>query len=133
MRFCQPHWNKLRAEIERVGLGKFVSADGHEAIAKTVASIERADLGDPPRQSEFDPLLNAHWAIVSNVMGVVGFAIMVQNDDGSDRCPLCFITADHLANCTMPDCKIRDYDHWIGRVAEDQVAHAKELGLMGDA
>ena len=133
MRFCQAHWDKLRAEIKRVGLGKFISADGREAIAKTVASIERASLGDPASPSGFEPLMGAHWAIVSNVMDAVGFAIMVQNDDGTERCPLCFITSDHLAKCKVPECPIKDYDHWIGRAAEDQVAHAKELGLLGDA
>ncbi len=133
MKFCQPHWDALRAEIDRVGLGGFVAKDGREAMQKTVRSLEQAKEGAAAGAAQFEPLMGAHWAIVGNAMDFVGLALMVQNEDGSDRCPICYLTADHKANCKQPECKIETFDHWIGHAVTDQVARAKELGLLGEA
>ncbi len=133
MKFCQPHWDTLRAALDQAGLGGFVAKDGQEALKKTVRSLENAAEGAEDGAAQFEPLMGAHWAIVNNAMDFVGFALMVQNEDGSDRCPLCFITADHKAKCTDPGCQIESYDHWIGHAVADQVANAKRLGLLGEA
>lgn len=133
MKFCTTHWDALTAELARVGLGKFIAEDGAEAIQKTAASIENTQQGVSDSAAQFEPLMAAHWAIVNNAMRLTGLALMLQNEDGTDRCPLCFITVDHKANCHMPGCTIENYDEWIVRAVEDQVVIAKELGLLGEA
>lgn len=84
---------------------------------------------DGSNVDNFDPLMSAHWAIIGNVMkSPVGMSVMFQNEDGSDRCPLCFITSEHLAHCTNPECEIVNYDEWIDRAADGALEAWKELG-----
>jgi hypothetical protein len=132
MKFCQSHWDALRSEIARVGLDKFVAKDGNEAIEKLKGSLVQAESldVDKPSPSFFEPLMSAHWAIVNNVISCVGLRLMVPNEDGTGKCPLCFIAADHLEHCRMPDCKIKNYDEWIIRAVADELEHAKSLGLV---
>ena len=128
VKFCQAHWDKLREAIRARGLYELVAADGTEAVRRTMS-----ELGSVRSKSNFDPLMAAHWAIVNNVMaGPAGLAIMMQNEDGSDRCPLCFIRDDHLARCAVPGCEVKDFDWMIERASDDSLSYAKELGLVGD-
>ncbi len=133
MKFCESHWVALRAEVERVGLSKFVARDSREAIEKTVSSLKNAERGLEDGMASFEPLLNAHWAIVNNVMRFVGLELMLNNQDGTERCPLCFATSDHKAKCTKVDCKIENFDNWIVRAVSDQLDLAKQLGLVGES
>ena len=132
MKFCQSHWDMLRAEIARVGLDGLVPKDGQEAMAKMVKSLEHSNDNPtgPGQVSTFDPLMGAHWAIVGNVMPYVGLALMAPKEDGTDRCPLCFITEDHHQRCTVPHCKVTNWDDWIVRAVDDQLQKAKALGLV---
>lgn len=124
MKFCGRHWEALREAIRGRGLYDMVAKSGEDVVARMTK-----ELGDgETTKTSFDPLMGAHNAIVSNVMNVVGLAVMVQNDDGSDRCPLCFIQSEHDANCKQVGCE--PYDKWIDRAADDMRAKAVDLGLM---
>jgi hypothetical protein len=125
VKFCQPHWEKLRQAIKDRGLWSFVATSGENAAAKLVASTNQGT-----RASNFDPLMSAHNAIVANVMDntPVGMALFSPNEDGSERCPICFVQADHDANCTLTGCV--PFETWIDRAADDARDDAKGLGLM---
>lgn len=113
---CIDHWAKLRAALAERKLDKLIAADGMQAAADLVA-------GRP------DPLMAAHNAILSNAVDKVGLAIMMQNDDGSERCPICYLKALSLASpqctCGDPACtpeSIADgFERWIEIAADEQL------------
>lgn len=85
MKFCQPHWDRLLEAIESRGLGHLIAANGREALARTVAEVEgKNDLSD------YDPLMSAHWAIVSEAQNWLAYS---GGDPLSlffgDVCPVC--------------------------------------------
>ena len=95
MRMCQAHWDKLKAEIGARGLDRFIAKDGAEA-AERLAS------------GGFDPLMNAHNAILSNCLNSRGLAAMTPNEDGSEKCQLCFCAS----TCTK--CQpCQHFEQWI--------------------
>ena len=106
MQFCQPHWDELRAAVDERGLATLVSADGEHAMARMKSEIEGSESA-----ASFDPLIYAHNAVFTNALRMFGISAM-------DGCPLCDPPA--------PD--------WvIARAADDALACAKELGLVGES
>jgi hypothetical protein len=137
MKFCQSHWEKLKKKIDDLGLSGLIAKGGEEAVNRQFDQLKKAQQGakdddEAVTKSNFDPLMGAHWAIVSNAMNLVGLNLMAPNDDGSERCPLCYIQQEHDAHCTVPDCKT-SYDEWIDYAGNDMLAEAKRLGLVGGA
>jgi len=126
MKFCETHWTELRTAIADRGLDKLVARDGAQ-IAKRMSS----ELENGTSPTNFDPLMEAHNAIVSNAMGSAGLAIMSPNGDGSERCPLCFLVA--VCQCPDKGTPACAYAKWIGYAANDSLARAKELGLVGSS
>lgn len=76
MKFCQAHWDLLRTKIDEAGLSAFI-ADGGEAVAKRMVD------------GGFEPLLGAHNAIMSNALDQFGLALMMPDEEGKDRRPVC--------------------------------------------
>lgn len=108
MQICQDHWTKLRAAIDARGIGHLVK-DAAGAVQEMHANLAGREVEHP------DPLLAAHNMILSNAVRVAGFAILFNNEDGSERCPLCFL----IANCACglgPKCHMHE---WIDRAADD--------------
>lgn len=132
MKLCQSHWDKLKAKISELGLEPLVAKSGEEAAAKALEDLKRAQSGDDSGMTKetFDPLMGANYAIWSNALHSVGLVLMEQNEDGSDRCPLCFMQTTHDKHCTEPECK-QNYDDWITYAVRDMHERAKELGLIG--
>lgn len=116
MKMCDEHWAALRAAIVDRGLGAFVAKSGEAVVDRLVAD-------------GFEPLMGAHNAIVSNGLNAAGLELMRPNDDGSERCPLCFL----IAACPCARGAACPYRTWITRAADDQLAEAKRLGLVGGA
>lgn len=114
MRICQPHWDKLRDALKLRGLDDMVAKDGAQAAH---------DLAD----GRPDPLMSAHNAIVSNALGVVGLAVMEPNDDGTERCPLCYLQQLSLRGCECGDpactfeARVARFEGWIDRAADDEL------------
>lgn len=117
MRMCQEHWDKLKEALRERGLMGLVPQGG-EAAAKLLSE------GRP------DPLMAAHNAIVGNAMDAFGIAIMMPNEDGSERCPLCYCKRQCFdnpcpGNCGRPDCSPESnaakFETWIERAADDQL------------
>jgi hypothetical protein len=126
MRMCQPHWEKLKQKIEERGISRLVSKSGEVVAGKIAKEIESG----AGTKETFDPLMSAHNAIVSNAMDTAGLEIMMPNEDGSDRCPICFL--QQSCKCGAPDCKER-YEQWVEFAARDAFERAKSLGLVNEA
>jgi hypothetical protein len=119
VKFCQPHWDTLRAAIKDRGLSALIAESGQQAVSNMAS-----ELSDGPTIDNFDPLMSAMWAIIGNLS---------TNNPGvlfMDGCPLCYANRDHARGCTDPACTDRAayYDRWIGRAADDQVAAWKARG-----
>lgn len=128
MQFCDKHWETLKTEIKERGLWGLVPTSGEQAIARMKSELDQGEL----TASNFDPLMYAHNAIVNNVMDLIGLQVLLPNEDGSDRCPLCYIQQRHDAECTLIDCG-HTFDPWPGFAANDARDHAVRLGLMAKA
>ena len=125
MKFCQTHWDKLKEAIREAGIYGFAASSSDQIAAKMVKEIDAG-----ASKSTFDPLMNGYLAILSNALDAAGLQVMGPNEDGSDRCPLCFMNEAHRALCKDgPGCTF-SYDPWIGFAARDQREKAVELGLM---
>ena len=114
MKFCMPHWDALKAAVAAAGLSGFVSQGGEAAVKSMI-------------DGKFDPLLSAHNSIITNVLGVAGLQVMQNNEDGSERCPMCFVKT--LCNCGRAECAAK-FEGWIQRAVDDELAYAKEKGFM---
>jgi hypothetical protein len=76
----------------------------------------------------FEPLLGAHNALVVNLLSTAGLEAMAPNDDGSDRCPLCFV----IDRCQCGEGEACPFRSWIVRAADDQLTEARRLGLVSN-
>jgi hypothetical protein len=118
MRFCKPHWEKLRTAIDDRGLSHLV-AQGGEQAARNMAS----ELREGPAIQTFDPLMAAHNAIWSNAMRLMGLELMYPAPDGAERCPICFVNEEapkHGESSTFAD-------GWIDLAADGAKRQADEL------
>ena len=119
MKMCQPHWDKLRDEIKRSGLSALVAESGQQAVSNMDSELNSGRTVD-----NFDPLMNAHWAIINNLADIDPRILF------ADDCPLCFANREHAERCVVADCAggLTYFDQWIRRAASDQVAAWKSLG-----
>lgn len=125
MKFCMPHWEELRAAIKARGLDSLVSKGGEQAIAKLTSELDKGEA----TKDTFDPLMGAHNAILTRALDMVGLELMSPNEDGSERCPLCFLISK--CECTLGEgCHFK---HWIPSVADFMLEEAKRYGLVGAA
>lgn len=108
MKMCQPHWDAIRKEVERSGLSHLVAKDGRQAMDNMVAEIEG-------RESDFDPLMAANWAIFSAYLQDVGLGAMV-----GEVCPLCKVE-EHRAGLA---------ENWIKGSVDDQYKYAELHNLL---
>ena len=123
MRMCEDHWAQLRAEVNKIGLGSLISEGGEEATKKMVAGLTEG-----PSIDNFDPLLQAHNAIMSNVMHLCSanggqasvMELMSVRPDGGEWCPLCYINQQHYEACEDPHCDFT-FDNWIGHAVAEQL------------
>ncbi len=114
MKFCQVHFDRLKAEISDRGLWKFVAQNAEEANRRM-------------RAGEFEPLIGAVALMVRNAIDEGGEEVTHDNDDGSSRCPICFLNAS--CSCGLPDCS-SSCDHWFGCAADMAFEEAKRLNLL---
>jgi hypothetical protein len=127
VRFCQPHWDAIRAALDERGMTDLIASSGARAVVNTARDYEAGHT----TLATFDPLMGAHWAIVNRVMEVVGLSILSPNEDGTDRCPICYAREHHASTeCPgPPDCLVDDewFEAWIPSVADHMVAEWERL------
>lgn len=136
MKFCQEHWQQLRQKIDDRGLAHLVPKNGAVATQQMQSQLrERA-----VTKENFDPLMGAHWAIASNAMqvlqraGVDPLYLMMEPAPGRTDCPLCELNRIHKEGCREEKCtldKERGYDFFLDLAADEQLARAREIGLVG--
>lgn len=127
MKFCTDHWQKLRDEVARQGMESLVPTSGAEAMAKLASDLEAG-----ASRVSFDPLMGAHNAIVANAMRYVGLELLLPNEDGTDRCPFCFLQVKHVEACKEPACEWTYEKSWIPGSVNEQREHAIRLGLIAE-
>lgn len=125
MKVCMPHWNALRDAVELRGLGYLIAANGRDAHARAVAELQgKGDVSD------FDPLMSAHWMIVSRATQVLGLGILSPNPDDpvGNYCPVC-----ELLKVTPPPPEGHRYPtneaYFIDGPADAVLAMAIDAGL----
>lgn len=122
MKLCMPHWNELRDKIIAHGMQSLVAKTGRDAHARVVDGLENG--GKP---TNFDPLMSANNMIWSNALSVGGLGIMADNEDGTERCPICWL----VASCPCGRGDACPFLTWTTRAADDAKAQAINLGLVG--
>jgi len=115
-KWCQPHWDALRATVEARGLGHLVSRGGAAAAAHVADELR---LGNAHDREGFDPLLRA-WAMIS------GRAL--DNGVSPVGCPLCHVQRHH-DECQQPGCFLASAQDWIDGCTESLRQYAMGLGL----
>lgn len=114
MKFCDKHWQELKAAIAARGLEHLVSSSGAECAARM-------------QGGDFEPLMGAMLSYVRNAVGVMGPVVLMPNDDGSDRCAACFLAG---CPCEQKPCP---FASWIDRAADDELTEARRRGLVPEA
>lgn len=99
MKWCQSHWDKLRAEVDRQGLGALVPESG-EAAASV---LQRAAAGEEGIDA-FDPLMGAHLVVNSFIASMLGQRGIIGRGGiiavyGLDGCAVCKVDEVHQADC----------------------------------
>lgn len=141
----------LREAIDARGLTTLVAPDGATAAAQMADQLERGEA----TPTNYDPLMTAHWAIVTNAFEAIKEAdgpvlyLMAADNVPEDpvegygpeydgrtwpRCPLCYLNLAHEVSCAHDGCvldRVRGYDHWIERAADEQVEAWKEIKERG--
>jgi hypothetical protein len=128
VKFCATHWSALRQAIHDRGLSDLVSKSTEEVMGRTVEELKAGETS----KTTFDPLMGAHNAIVSRALDIAGLSLMAPNEDGSQRCPLCWIQKGHDEHCQEIGCK-HSFEPWIGYAADDMRKEAIRLGLMAES
>ena len=110
MKFCQPHWDALRAAIEARGLSALVAESGEKAASNLVS-----ELTGGPSIDNFDPLMGAHNAILSRAMDEIRdrytqnpLMVMAPEEKHPEwACPICALNwchAEHERLCVQEGC-----------------------------
>lgn len=108
MKLCGPHWSELRSLIEASGYGSLIAADDNDAKNRLAKELE-----DSAGPDDFDPLMAAQNLILGNAVDAAGPALLAPVNDGSDRCPICFLN--------VPE--------WLAYAARDAIEDAKAISL----
>lgn len=120
MRMCREHWDRLGDAIEARGLSSLVAETPEEGERKMIDQLHGEITLD-----NFDPMLNAMHAIVSNAIEratPAGVQYLVTHD----CCPLCTLNIwheGHVKRCE--DCAREHpdftFDMWIDAAADEMV------------
>lgn len=136
MKFCQDHWDRLRALIVDRGMDGLVARGGADATRRMIDELQAGRNTD-----NFDPLMAAHWAIANNAMEHIaragGNPLYLMGEGPEDpcvgygaenegrtwpRCPLCYINLVHELTCKGGGCTLPrkgGYDWMLERAADD--------------
>jgi hypothetical protein len=152
VKFCEEHWDRLRELVVDRGLEDLIQPSGERAAEAMAAELEEGQ-----NIRNFDPLMSAHWAILNNVLRVLGSRGMYLMENGDEmpedpitpdhgqyageyvgqtwpRCPLCYLNIAHGISCTDPRCKLdkeRGYDWMLERAVDDAKGRADALRAAG--
>jgi len=122
VKYCQPHWDRLRAAIEARGMGHLIAKSGEQAMMR----VEEELIGQETKHT-FDPLMASHNMVLERALGCLGLGILAPNEDGTDKCPVCELLV-------LPDAKGRDREglerHYSDELADFQLEYCRKEGLV---
>lgn len=121
--FCMPHWNMLRRAVRDRGMDHLVAPSGEEAARAAAAQLEGTDTVE-----DWDPLMAAHWAIMSKVLQAVGLAGLAEV-----FCPLCAVQESFDAVSETDDFKPERHHNaqqWVDSCTDAMLDYAREQKLM---
>lgn len=95
MRMCTKHWDALKARVNELDMGHLVSKNPEEAMERTVKELNKEEV-------PVDPLMRSYWMITNRALEAIGLGLMMQNEDGTDKCPQC--EYNRLCGCPTPNC-----------------------------
>jgi hypothetical protein len=129
MKFCQRHWDMMRAAVTAMGMEPLVASGGEAAVANLVDEIAHGATVD-----NFDPLMAMHWNIATNLLGKLGSSGLYLMSDGPEdaidveqlreefrdkyqgktwpRCPVCYANIAHEISCRETRCALTQVDGW---------------------
>lgn len=121
MKFCQPHWDKLREGVRERGLYHLVAKDGEAATGRVMAELQGT-----ATDKTYDPLMAAHWMIFNRALEAGGIGLMGHNpnDPEGHYCPLC-----ELGRALGPDAET----NWINGCLDSVLEFCREKGLVTSA
>ena len=131
MKFCQRHWDLMRAAVESRGMTPLVADSGASAAANFVDEFEHGLTID-----NFDPLMAMHWNIATNLLDKLGSSagyLMFGGEDTPEdpidverladaklkakyrgktwpRCPICYANIAHEFTCRETKCMLAQVD-----------------------
>jgi hypothetical protein len=126
---CAEHWASLREKIKAAGLETLVPETGEEAAQKLAESLS----GVETTIDNYDPLMSAYMAIMTNGLETAGLAIMGDTDCNGDPCDcvICKLNTWHARDCLIvhPEqpCTF-SYDPWLDNAVADEVERMKAMG-----
>lgn len=145
MNICQDHWDRLREKMKERGLENIGAMSPEVAVVQLIDQVEK----DEVTKTNFDPLMSAYFAIGANAMETISWAggnplylITAGEEEPCElpggegrtwpKCSLCYLNMAHELTCSGCDLpKINGFDYMLDRAADDSLAKAKELGLVG--
>ncbi len=116
-KWCQPHWDELRAAIIQAGMGELVARGGEAAALMLMDELRTGTARDV---EGFDPLLRA-WSMIGSRALDMGSGLI--------GCPLCFVQRHH-DECRQPNCAKALPSEWIAGCVDSLKSYAHELGLI---
>ncbi len=126
MRMCDDHWNELKKKLDDRGLTQFIAKDGKEAVERFVEDLQALEKD----KKNFDPLLFANNAIMFNVLDTVGLAVMGQDENGNEHCPICYVINTCPCRKDPKPGIVCTFTTWTTHAANDALEEAKKLGLV---
>ena len=118
MQFCQQHWDSMREAVRLRGMEHLVARSGEEAVADLTAQLEGT-----ATQQNWDPLMAAHWAILTRVMRSMGLAAL------GDFCPLCEVQSSYdwaVKNMNPLPAEARSAQQWVDSCMDSMLEYARE-------
>jgi hypothetical protein len=106
VKFCQPCFQKLKDAFAARGLH----------------STAIAPPGAGPGPKTADLLLQTSYSFYAHAVETVGLGILLDNDDGSERCPACFL----VANCSCGRGDACHYKSWADGMADMALRSARK-------
>lgn len=120
MRMCQPHWDRLKEEIAKVGLWPFVASSGSDLVERL-----KKELGD--QLTIPDPLNSCNFRIWSAALERAPYLIFRNSEIGENDCPLCDVKLSGQ-NIEIPR---NDLDEdWIIGCVDDCKKHFIKEGFL---
>jgi hypothetical protein len=124
VKLCDNHADALRSALVQRGLGGLFAATGDEAETKTIGMVQFGVTIDT-----FEPLISAQIDLIRVTVNHLGLVLCRPQPGGPPEgpCPVCLMTETHSTFCTVTDCDVVTFDHWIYHAADDQLARWREL------